>query len=84
MKEIPVSLFLGPLFLITFFVACAVIVVGIKMLILYFKKEPKTPTRLSVKPKRRRAENSAPPPKPVRSIEIDPDQVDKIYVKKVS
>ena len=82
MKDIPSSLFLGPLFLITFFLASVVIVAGIKILYLYFKREP-----VKLKPERVRKPKivkPAPPQKPIRSIEINPDEVDKIYVKKIS
>lgn len=83
MKDIPASLFLGPLFLIALFIACTIAVAGIKILYLYFKREP-----IKLKPAKK-AKNPAPIPppapyKPIRSIEINPDEVDKIYVKKVS
>ena len=80
--NIPPSVFLGPLFLAAFFVISAVIVAGTKLLIAYFRRTPaKTASR------RKRVKKPAPPPAPaapVRSIEINPDEVDKIYVRKVS
>lgn len=82
MNNIPVSLFLGPLFLILMFFLCLISVAGIKLLYYYFKRTP-----VKLKPVIKRPKKSAPPPeikKPVRSIEINPDEVDKIYVKKVS
>lgn len=83
MNNIPSSLFLGPLFLVAFFVASVIVVAGIKILYLYFKREP-----VKLKPervKKPKIVKSAPPPeKPIRSIEINPDEVDRIYVKKIS
>ena len=80
MNSIPPSLFLGPLFLAAFFLASLIAVTGIKLIIAYFKR---TPSR--IKTKLHRVKKPAPPAaKPVRSIEINPDEVDKIYVKKVS
>ena len=81
MKDIPSSLFLGPLFMLVFFVICVVIVAGIKILYLYFKR---TPVKLRSPVKKRKPQESKPLPKPVRSIEIDPDEIDRIVVKKVS
>lgn len=80
MNNIPVSLFLGPLFLAVLYIFCLISVAGIKILYLYFKRSPE-----QVKPTVKRVKKPAPvPEKPVRSIEINPDEVDKIYVKKVS
>lgn len=85
MNDIPASLFLGPLFMIAFFIACTVTVAGIKILYLYFKRAP-----IRIKPekpktaKRKISAETREQRKPVRSIEINPDEVDKIYVKKVS
>ncbi len=81
MNAIPSSLFLGPLCLIGFFLVSLILVAGIKLLYLYFKREP-----IKFIPKKSR---KTPAPKPqqvkaVKSIEINPDEVDKIYVKKVS
>lgn len=82
MNNIPSSLFLGPLFLVAFFIASVVIVAGIKILYLYFKREP-----VRLKPERVKKPKTVkptPPQKPIRSIEINPDEVDRIYVKKIS
>ncbi|MBQ6728420.1 MAG: hypothetical protein IJQ87_05700 [Clostridia bacterium] len=80
MNAIPSSLFLGPLCLIGFFLISTVLVAGIKLLYLYFKREP-----IKFIPKKRKAPANKPQPvKAVKSIEINPDEVDKIYVKKVS
>lgn len=80
MNNIPVSVFLGPLFLIVFFVVCLICVAGVKTVYFYFKSRSESP-----KPDVKRVHKPAQPKeKPVRSIEINPDEVDKIYVKKVS
>ena len=74
------------------FATCFLLVVGFKA-ILYAVKErlvkpQQAPPEPEVKPikkaqkKRKRKPTSI--PKPVRSIEIDPEQVDRIYVKKIS
>ncbi len=73
------------------FALCFLVVAGVKA-VLFAIKEKLTPPPT--------AQESAPPPpvkarvikrrkpksvaNPVRSIEIDPDQIDKIYVKKIS
>ena len=82
MNNIPVSLFLGPLFLILAFILCIVFVAGIKILYYYFKRSPEKLKPESPKPKKPKSIKE--PPKPVRSIEINPDEIDKIYVKKAS
>nr|MBO4518346.1 hypothetical protein [Clostridia bacterium] len=80
MNSIPSSLFLGPLCLIGFFLISVILVAGIKILYLYFKREP-----IKFIHKSHRTPKQKPQPvKPVKSIEINPDEVDKIYVKKVS
>ncbi len=74
---------LGLFFLCLFFVA------GVKIIFLrlkdkFFPKKPKPiepPTPTVVKRQIRKPRTI---PKPVRSIEIDPEQVDRIYVKKTS
>ena len=72
------SYILGPIFIILFLAISIVSVVGVKYIIsaLFDKttfENPPTP-----KPKRKRKR------KPVRSIEINPEEVDRIYVKKSS
>ena len=81
MNNIPVSLFLGPIFIIALFILCLVTVAGIKILYLYIKRTPvkEKPAVARIKPPSPAVSN-----KPVRSIEINPDEVDKIYVKKIS
>jgi hypothetical protein len=74
------------------FATCFLLVVGFKA-ILYAVKErlikpPKAPPEPEVKSIKRvqtkHKRKPKPVPKPVRSIEIDPEQVDRIYVKKIS
>ena len=84
MNDITASVFLGPIFLIAFFLACTIVVAGIKILYLYLRREP---IKLRTRAKKTKKPEPAPPPapaKPIRSIEINPDEVDKIYVKKIS
>lgn len=71
------------------FCLCFITVIGCKVAINALKDLFPKPTRTINKPiendkkpavrQKRRA-----PAKPVRSIEIDPEQVDRIYVKKIS
>lgn len=71
------SVVLGPLFLVCFFILSAVLVVGIKASFnaiskkYALKKQPQKPK----KPKVVRA-------KPIKSIEINPEEVDRISFKK--
>ena len=72
------SFLVGLFFVLLTFLFCAVLVVGIKVFALLFK--PSKP-KLEVK----KSENTPPRKrKPIRSIEINPDQIDRIYVKKIS
>lgn len=70
------DIFLGLLFLVLFFIISVIVGVGLRAVYLFLKEnifytEPvkKPPT---TKPKR----------KPIKSIEINPDEVDRIVVKK--
>lgn len=81
MNAIPSSVFLGPLFLAAFFVISAVTVAGCKILFLFFVKERKK-MRSSRPPRPKKTDKFA--SSAVRSIEINPEEVDRIYVKKVS
>lgn len=85
----------GPFFLLILFALCVITVVGAKALYKSVKDKfakPEEKPRLAApapqKRRRRTAKTPAfakrmPAAKPVRSIEIDPDQVDRIYVKKI-
>ena len=67
-----------------FVISCAVVVVA-KAVYLAVKEKYFTEQEQEVeqpKPRKKRSRN--PTPKPVRSIEIDPEQVERIYVKKSS
>ena len=75
----------GPLFLVLLFVFCALLVIGAKVVYLAIKKYFEKPVAVSKPPKKRKARTIKPKStSPVRSIEINPDEIDKIYVKKVS
>lgn len=85
----------GPFFLLILFALCVITVVGAKALYKsvkdkFAKPEEKPRLAAPAPQKRRRRSSSAPAfakrvtaAKPVRSIEIDPEQVDRIYVKKI-
>ena len=74
------SYLLGPLFLICFFLTSLIAVVGIKTILyaLRIKFFPKKHVDIPVKQEKTKK------PRVVKSVEINPDEVDKIYVKRVS
>ncbi len=84
------SFFLGLICTGGLFALSLLLVVGGKMVILSFKEKyfPKPKEQESPPPPKatvvRRRKKPTSVAKPVRSIEIDPEQVDKIYVKKIS
>ena len=68
------------------FLACALIVIGAKTVILaislrFAKKEPE-PTPVVKKARKKTVRKKK--PIPFRSIEINPEEIDRIYVKKSS
>ena len=74
----PLSYLLGPIFIMLFFFVVVVAVSGFKYILTFFmpkkkKEEPKPVKKVIVKH-----------PRSIRSIEIDPKEVDRIYVKKSS
>lgn len=86
------SFIIGLLCTLLMFVLCVVVVVGVKAIIYAIKErllanKPQTPPVQEPKLEKQRVKRKRKPktvPKPVRSIEIDPEQVDRIYVKKIS
>ncbi len=71
------------------FILCFLIVIGSKSAITAIKEllpKPKPKITKDVNTAKRQVAHrkSRPVAKPVRSIEIDPEQVDRIYVKKIS
>ncbi|MBR5192567.1 MAG: hypothetical protein IKW33_04070 [Clostridia bacterium] len=76
----------GPLFLILLFAFCTILVIGAKVVFLCVKNYFAKPVpKEKPKPKRRKPRTIKPKSTiPNRSIEINPDEIDKIYVKKVS
>ena len=74
----------GPFFLIILFALCVFLVVGIKTVVnavrTQFKKPEPEKEQKPAPPKRGRPRTGK--PKKLRSIEIDPEQVDRIYVRK--
>ena len=73
------SPFLGFISLLVMFLSCVVMVVGAKTLLSVFKK-PKT---IKTSPVKRRKTVKPPLNKGIRTIQIDPDEIDKIYVGKM-
>lgn len=75
------SLFLGLISITGFFLLSFILVVGAKTVILttkkFFAKNDAPPPKIEKEPLPKK-------PKTVKSIEIDPALVDKIYVKKTS
>lgn len=78
----------GPLLLAALFAACTFCTVGAKTLlksikIRFFSK----PTKAELPPVKKEEKAAPPPrkkPRTVKSIEINPDDVDRIYVRKSS
>ena len=69
----------GLLSVIVLFVVCFIFVVFLRAVYLAFKKSP------AEKPSKPRKKKQKPTPsQATRTIEIDPEGIDKIYVKKVS
>ncbi len=66
---------LGLFYYVALFLLCAFIVIGIKTTIIYLSRKA-TPKQVVTRKK--------PTPKPIKSIEINPDEIDRIYVKKSS
>ena len=80
MSESLISVFLGLIFTFSFFVISVFLVVGVKSVYLFFKLKfiekvvPPVPAKAQAKKRRKR--------KPVRSIEINPEETTRIVVKK--
>ena len=82
------SAILGFLFTIALFFICFFSVVGFKAVRIYitnlFNKQqnitPNPKTKTTKKPKQKPTPSSS----PVKSIEINPDEIDRIYVRKTS
>ena len=72
----------APIILILVFFCCLIIVLGIKALISSFKVRTPSPAPAE-KPKPKRVRAQKPKTiKPIRSIEINPQEIDRIYVRK--
>lgn len=67
---------------------CFFTVIGVKFALLTFKDafnfNPKLKDNIAPPQKKKRTKKHTAKIQPSRSIEIDPDQIDKIYVKKIS
>lgn len=87
LSSVSPSPFLGIIFLLLFFAGSLFVVIGCKIahnaLKQFFEREePKTAAPPPDPVKTPRVKRSK--TKPIRSIEINPDEVDRIYVKKIS
>lgn len=76
--ELPPFL-LGFMFTLILFAFSYTVVVVVKSLLYYILRPFRKKTKKVQQPKKERKK-----PSPVRSIEINPDEVDRIYVKKIS
>lgn len=78
------SVLLGFFYLIVTFVSCLLFVAGVKVIYHSIKQYVKPQKPVVATPETKKIRKPRKPYKPVRSIEINPDEVDKIYVKKIS
>ena len=69
------SIFLGLFSLIVLFFLCSVFVVGVKSVYLRYFYKPKPKQKPTPKPKQKRT---------TKSLTINPEEIDRIYVKKAS
>lgn len=86
MNEFFVSITVGFLCTLTLFAVCFLIVLGGKVVFLTVKRylAVEQPTKVAPQRKPKKPKTIKPEPKPIRSIEIDPFEIDRIYVKKSS
>lgn len=81
----PQTFMLGFLSLSLLFFLCLFVVIGCKICYLsiknYFIDKYFTPKKAPSPPKPQKESKPKPTPKPIRSIEINPNEVDRIYVK---
>ncbi len=93
MNNFASNFFLGLICTLFLFVLSVIITLGVKTLYLMyldFAKKPQ-PSNENKQPPQKSRQTTSKKPKPkkapsniIRSIEIDPEQIDKIYVKKSS
>ncbi len=85
MDNFLLSFILGFLSTFGLFVLSMVLVLGVKALVSGLKIKPHK-TQVQEKPENKTQTVKKPvrKPRPVRSIEIDPEKVDRIYVRKIS
>ena len=85
--SVPLSFFIGFLFTALLLVISALLVFGAKTL--YFSIKARFPEKKEVPSPPVSEKKETPPvkkraPRTIRSIEINPDEIDRIYVKKIS
>ena len=84
MQDLLFSAIIGALFTCLAFLLCFFTVVGVKSVMISYKKYKRKKRRQLIKPSTPTSEKQVKPYKPVRSIEINPEEIDRIYVKKSS
>ena len=93
MNNFASSFLLGLVCTLFLLILSVIITLGVKMLFLMHfdfakpkavSKQVKPSTAKTKKPSPKNTAKPKPIPKAIRSIEIDPEQIDKIYVKKTS
>jgi hypothetical protein len=77
------SAFLGFTVTLSLFALCFVAVIGVKAIIYYVQALfPEKNEKIGAR--KRKIKSRAKTVKPIKSIEINPDEIDRIYVKKIS
>ena len=92
MNNFASSFLLGLVCTLFLLILSVIITLGVKMLcLMYLDFSKNQDTSKEIKPKQSKKQPSPkkpakhkPTPRAIRSIEIDPEQIDKIYVKKTS
>lgn len=77
------SIIQGLVSLTVLFVICCVVVLGFKAIIIYLLPNKKPTSKPQEKPQVK-TETAKPKRKPIKTIYINPDEVDRICVKKTS
>lgn len=88
MNDLFASVFLGLFFLVAFYCVSLFLIIGIKsgfqqIKLIFFKLKEKTPSQKNSTPRKRYKKPKTSLPA-IRSIEINADDVDRIYVRKSS
>lgn len=85
MNDFFISFTVGFLCTVALFCICFLLVLGGRVIFLFISRyAPQQPQAVNNDSYKKPPRKSTPVPKPVRSIEIDPSKIDRIYVKKSS